>query len=47
MTVHDFEKLMEQEGIIMERRYFLAGHRKVAFMPNLRAEVAVYLVRKP
>src|SRR5512140_1335851 len=28
LTVHDFEKLMEREGIIMERRYFLAGHRK-------------------
>lgn len=47
VTVHDFEKLMVREGIIMERRYFLAGRQKVTFMPNLRAEVAVYLVRKP
>ena len=27
----------------MERRYFLAGHRKVTLMPNLLAEVAVFL----
>ncbi len=47
VTVHDFETLVRGEGIEIERRYFLAGHRKVAFMPNLRAEVAVYLVRKP
>jgi hypothetical protein len=30
----------------VERRYFLAGHRKVAMLPNLMAEVAVYLVRR-
>ena len=47
VTVHDFETLVRGEGIEIERRYFLAASRKVSFMPNLRAEVAVYLVRKP
>jgi hypothetical protein len=28
----------------VERRYYLAGHRKVALLPNLLAEVAVFLV---
>jgi len=30
----------------VERRYFLTGHRKVTLMPNLIAEVAVFLVRR-
>lgn len=47
VTVHDFEELARREGFEIERSYFLAGHRKVALLPNLRAEVAVYLVRKP
>jgi methionine biosynthesis protein MetW len=47
LTVHDFEDLAVKEGLLVERRYFLAGHRKVAFLPNLMAEVAVYLVRRP
>jgi methionine biosynthesis protein MetW len=46
LTVHDFEALVEVEGLVVERRYFLAGHRKVEAMPNLTAEVAVYLVRR-
>jgi len=46
LTVHDFEALAELEGLVVERRYFLAGHRKVEALPNLTAEVAVYLVRR-
>jgi methionine biosynthesis protein MetW len=46
LTVHDFEALAALEGLWVERRYFLAGHRKVAMLPNLLAEVAVYLVRR-
>jgi len=46
LTVEDFEQLARQEGLEIERRFFLAGHRKVAAMPNLRAEVAVFLVRR-
>src|SRR5215813_5032620 len=42
LTVHDFENLAAKEGWVVERRYFLAGHRKVTFLPNLLAEVAVF-----
>jgi hypothetical protein len=44
--VDDFEHLARQEGLAIERRYFLAGHKRVATLPNLRAEVAVFLVKK-
>ena len=44
LTVEDFEALAALEGLAVERRYFLAGHRKVSLMPNLLAEVAVFLV---
>jgi methionine biosynthesis protein MetW len=46
LTVHDFEELVAREGLVVERRYFLAGRRKVTGLPNLTAEVAVFLVRK-
>ena len=45
LTVHDFEALAGLEGLVVERRYFLAGHRTVTMLPNLLAETAVYLVR--
>ena len=45
LTVHDFENLAAMEKLVIERRYFLAGHRKVTLRPNLLAEVAVFLVR--
>jgi methionine biosynthesis protein MetW len=44
LTVKDFESLAALEGFTVERRYFLAGHRKVALLPNLLTEVAVFLV---
>jgi len=44
LTVQDFEALAALEGMTIERRYFLAGHRKVGMLPNLLAEVAVFLV---
>jgi methionine biosynthesis protein MetW len=47
LTVHDFEDLVAVEGLEVERRYFLAGRRKVSLLPNLMAEVAVFLVRRP
>jgi methionine biosynthesis protein MetW len=46
LTVQDFENLAAAEGFRVERRYFLAGHRSVTLLPNLLAEVAVYLVSK-
>jgi len=45
--VYDFEDLAALEGLEVERRYFLSGHQKVAFLPNLLAEVAVFLVTRP
>ena len=47
LTVHDFGDLAAVEGLTVERRYFLAGRRKVTVLPNLLAEVAVFLVRRP
>jgi methionine biosynthesis protein MetW len=46
LTVHDFEALARLEKLVVERQYFLAGHQKVGALPNLLAEVAVYLVRR-
>ena len=46
LTVQDFEELAALESLVVERRYFLSGHRKVEFQPNLLAEVAVFLVTR-
>jgi len=46
LTVHDFEELAGLEKLVVERRYYLAGHRKMGWLPNLTAEVAVFLVRR-
>jgi methionine biosynthesis protein MetW len=45
LTVHDFESLAHAEGWTVERRIFLQGQRKVTLLPNLFAEVAVFLIR--
>ncbi len=45
LTVQDFEELAASEGLIVERRYFLAGRSKVKWRPNLFTEVAVFQVR--
>jgi methionine biosynthesis protein MetW len=45
-TVYDFEDLVARESWTIERRYFLAGHHLGRLLPNLMAEVAVYLVRR-
>ena len=46
LTVFDFENLVSLEGLKIERRYFLAGSKKVTSLPNLLAEVAVYLLSR-
>lgn len=46
LTVHDFEVLAAVEGLNVDRRYFLSGRRKVKLLPNLSAEVAVFLVSR-
>ncbi len=45
LTVQDFEDLARQEGWAIERRIFLAGRHTGRLLPNLMAEIAVYLIR--
>lgn len=46
LTVHDFEELADREGWTIERRVFLSNDRRVTALPNLMAEIAVFLVRR-
>lgn len=46
LTVTDFEQLAEAEKWTVERRIFLQRERPISMLPNLFAEVAVFLVRK-
>lgn len=46
LTIDDFESLVEREAWVAERRICLAGDRAVSAMPNLMAEVAVFLIRR-
>jgi methionine biosynthesis protein MetW len=46
LTVRDFEELAAMEDLTVERRYCLAGSRRVSMLPNLLAEVAVFLVSR-
>ena len=46
LTVDDFETLANSQKWVIERRMFLQGPRTVKLLPNLLAEVAVFLVRK-
>ncbi len=46
LTVHDFESLANSERWTVERRIFLQGARTISRLPNLMAEIAVFLIRK-
>lgn len=46
LTVHDFEGLVQKEGWTVERSIYLSADREVRTLPNLMAEVAVFLIRK-
>jgi len=46
LTVHDFEALAQSERWTVERSIFLQGQRRIVLLPNLLAEVAVFLIRK-
>jgi methionine biosynthesis protein MetW len=46
LTVHDFESLARTEKWTIERRIFLHRQREVRMLPNLLAEVAVFLITK-
>lgn len=44
LSVLDFEGLAQKQGWKVERRICVAGERQVTWMPNLMAEIAVFLV---
>jgi methionine biosynthesis protein MetW len=44
LTVLDFEAMALKQAWSIERRIFLSGNREMRLMPNLMAEVAVFLV---
>jgi methionine biosynthesis protein MetW len=46
LTVTDFENLAAAERWTVERRIFLQSESRITILPNLFAEVAVFLVRK-
>jgi methionine biosynthesis protein MetW len=44
LSINDFEALCRGQQFPIERRYFLAGARRVTSMPNLTAQTAVFLL---
>ena len=46
LTVDDFKDLTAKEHWKVERAVFVSGNRRVQAMPNLLAEIAVFLVRQ-
>lgn len=44
LSINDFEDLCRDQGFPIERRYFLAGSRRVSLFPNLLGMTAVFLV---
>jgi methionine biosynthesis protein MetW len=46
LTVMDFEESIREQGWTVERRMFLSGHVSGTVLPNLMAEVAVYMFRR-
>lgn len=46
LTVEDFEIFCTEQGWTIEKRYYLSGNRRITAMPNLMAEIAVYLLRQ-
>lgn len=45
LTIIDFEELARARNWGIEKKVFLSGDERVEFLPNLMAEVAIYLVR--
>lgn len=46
LTVHDFESLAHKERWTVERAIYLSGDNEVRKLPNLMADVAVFVIRK-
>jgi methionine biosynthesis protein MetW len=44
LSINDFEGLCREHNFPIERRYFLAGSRRVKTFPNLIAQTAVFLL---
>ncbi len=47
LTVEDFEELAAKQKWLLERRTFMSGLKEVTWAPNLMAEIAVFLFRRP
>jgi len=45
-TISDFLELCEAEGMEVADKLFLSGKRRVKLIPNLRARMALFMVRK-
>jgi methionine biosynthesis protein MetW len=45
LTVTDFEQMVDEQGITVDKAFFVRGGRQVRVVPNLRADSAVYLLR--
>ena len=45
VTILDFEETLAGLGLTIEQSYFLRGDRRIRWLPNMRARIAVYLVR--
>ena len=46
LTVHDFEALAEKERWTVERAFYLSNDKELRTLPNLMAELGVFLIRK-
>lgn len=46
VTIIDFEETLRKLGLQIERSYFLLRGRKIRILPNLRSEIAVYLITR-
>ena len=44
LSVRDFERLAARYGFRVESRLFLAGRNRLIFLPNLRSQVAVFML---
>lgn len=46
VTIPDFEELIKEERLRVEKSYFLRGDRRIRIRPSLCADTAVYLLSK-
>jgi len=46
VTIPDFEELIKEERLRVEKSYFLRGDRRIRLRPSLCADTAVYLLSK-